>query len=77
MATQGHTAVHKGKRVLVFLWDGRKFLDKFEGKDSHYLFFKRTGKMRISWIKKISIYKPRSREAMKAIDDKLEKNIIK
>lgn len=59
MSTIGHTSVSRGKRVIVKLWKGEVFEDRFiEGKPS-YIEFEKSGRVPRGKIKNLTIYKGR------------------
>ena len=54
-----HTACYPGKRVLVVLWNGEKFIDRFKDRTNKDVFFEEHGKIWKGAIKSFTIYKPR------------------
>lgn len=51
---QGHTHTHRGKRVIVILFDGTRFEDRFLEKTPTYMFLKNKGKISSKLVKAIS-----------------------
>ena len=52
-----HTRCHKGKRVLVLLRDGTRFVDHFESYGSTWVYFRVAGKVAKVDLRVMSIAK--------------------
>lgn len=53
----GHTAVHKGKRVLVILRDDTRIEDYFLERKPPYIWLKNYGRLHIGDIRSFKIFK--------------------
>lgn len=62
-----HTTFRKGKRVLVILHNGERYVDRYDGKsqDNRSVRLKEHGEVRIKHIRAISVYKPVDRTTTK------------
>jgi len=52
-----HTSTNKGKRVLVILRDGTKFVDKFMDKKGGFIYFEEHDRVRIDEVRAFTINK--------------------
>lgn len=57
-----HTSCRKGTTVLMTMRKGDKFVDKFYDKKGSYVILEQHGRVRISEIRAMSIYKGQSRK---------------
>lgn len=57
----GHTAVYRGKRVLVWFKDGRCVEDRFLDRTAKYIVLAHLGKVRGTEVSNLSIVKDRER----------------
>jgi hypothetical protein len=53
--TSPHTRCHKGKRVLIYLRDGQRFEDYFEGYTSREIILRVRGKVRKADLRSLVI----------------------
>lgn len=54
----GHTSAYKGKRVLVILRDGRRFVDRFvECTGGKLVVFEDAGRIPVGKLRVMSIYR--------------------
>lgn len=51
----GHKVCKPGKRVIVELYKGQKFVDKFKMKEGRFHYFFERGRMKSNLIKSVSI----------------------
>lgn len=56
-----HTSCKKGTTVLITLRDGRKWVDKFSDKKGRYIILEEYGRLAISELRALSIYKGQTR----------------
>jgi hypothetical protein len=52
-----HMGVHRGKRVLVRMRDGTKFIDWFEDRTDRHLVLRNSGKVPKVQVKSMSYYR--------------------
>lgn len=58
---KGHFSVRQGKRVLVLYKDGRKEIDRFLKAEDRYVYLRRLGRVPISELRTLSIYRDEAR----------------
>lgn len=60
MANCPHTSFNKGKRIIIILKNGDKFIDKYLGHKSGYIILKEKGRLKVNKIRSTGIYKPKN-----------------
>lgn len=59
----GHTAAHRGKRVLVILRDGTRLVDRFEERNDRQVRLRKHGWIDKEDLRSLSIYRESSDRA--------------